>query len=145
MVPQKHPSPLPHTLALPTWSPQTPLPCSQGIRDITAASSTLAVPAAASWRRAAQLLPAQHSKWLWTLFPQSLALSPAQERPAPPQLPKALGHYSQTCGLSAYRALGSRFSTRAPGGRWFPVHNTTRTEGAAASISTDCSSFKVLE
>ncbi|XP_075014929.1 histone-lysine N-methyltransferase SETD5 isoform X5 [Calonectris borealis] len=48
MVPRKHPSPPPRTPALPTRSPQTPLPCLQGIRGITAASSTLAVSAAAS-------------------------------------------------------------------------------------------------
>lgn len=47
-VPQKPPSPLPRTPALPTQSPQTPLPCLRGTRCITAASSTLAVPAAAS-------------------------------------------------------------------------------------------------
>lgn len=48
MVPRKHPSPPPRTPALPTRSPQTPLPCLQGIRGITAASSTLAASAAAS-------------------------------------------------------------------------------------------------
>lgn len=145
MVPRKHPSPPPRTPALPTRSPQTPLPCLQGIRGITAASSTLAAAAAASWRRAALLLPAQHSRQLWTLFPLSRAPSPAQVRRAPPLLPKVLGHYSQTCGLSVYRILVSLFSTRAPGGQWFLMHNTIHTVGEAVSISTDFSSFKVLE
>ena len=144
-LPQKRPSPPPRTPALPTRSPQTPLPCLQGIRGITAASSTLAASAAASWRRAALLLPARHSSRLWTLFPPSRARSPAQAGQAPPPLPKVLGHYSQTCGLSVCRTLGSLFSTRAPGGPWFPMHNTIRTAGGAVSISTDFSSCKVLE
>lgn len=145
MVPRKHPSPPPPIPALPTRSPQTPLPCLQGIRGITAASSTLAASAAASWGRAALRLPARHSRQLWTLSPRSRAPSPARACRALPPLPRVLGHYSQTHGLSACRTLGSLFSTRAPGEQWFPMHNTIRTVGEAVSISTDCSSFKVLE